>query len=219
MTEPTSGKNEFSVTPAFLGRRTGRRIDRAGHLAAIAAAALVAALLVMIPAAPASADTGLCGGVGTATVGAPGNGLYYPVVGPKKTLPFTFGGGLLGGVTCVTLEGGKTLTAFGTINGYCGQSYGVGVAFGNSPHRFQFISSGGVLVITGEITGLATALPDPTIAGNSCLPTGGGAFSFIVAGHVVKNHAVPVIPPPAKYPPALPYPCQPLLTPPFICGP
>lgn len=170
------------------------------RIVALIVGAIVASLLVVVPSAPASADTGVCAGAGTITLGG---GLYFPLLGPKRTLPFTLALNVAG--ICVTEQGTKTLNAVGTVNGYCGLAYGRGAAFGLSgPFDFSFFNVGALLIFTGHISGAAVVMVAP---GQSCLPTGPGASQFVFAGAVGKSHVVPPVVPPFKFPPKLPAAC------------
>lgn len=145
------------------------------RLIALAIAAVGVASFMVLPASPASADTAVCAGTGVATL--TGDTLEYPVPsqaavgGPFSTAGFTFG------LTGVCVPGGG-LTAGGTVNGWCGDSYGNGTA--NVNHDFGFVGLGSVLIISGEVIGVVQATPDAT-TGHSCT-TGAGRFLVQGAG-------------------------------------
>ena len=160
------------------------------RIAAFLGATLAASALVLVaPAPPASADTNVCAGQGTATTSP----IFYPVrvvttgttasvtVLAPNTASFAFAFGGLG----VCAPGPKSLTATGTVSGWCGHSSGTGVT--GQGHRFAWVSAASKLILTGEVTGIVNAAPDPTIAGNSCLT---GATTFIVTGAVVLYHCL-----------------------------
>ena len=155
-------------------------LRRIGTLAA--AAFMGTALVAVIPASPASASTEVCVGQGTATTGA----LYYPGFPPVTTTPNTVGYAFtLDGVGfCLPSLG--TLSAAGTLTGWCGHSTGTGTVDGH--HNYSHVSAGSFLVVlpTGSVpggtaVGLVNAVPDAT-AGQSCIT---GATRFIVTGAVV----------------------------------
>ena len=155
------------------------------RLASLLATTLAAATLaVLAPASPAHADTNVCTGQGVANTGP----LVYPVttlplgtvtVTQPRVVGFAFN---VAFGTCAP-DLGKGLTATGIINGWCGHSSGQGVT-GNG-HRFTWIEAGSIALVTGEVTGVAHIIPDPTIAGNSCLT---GATSFLVTFAIVLSH-------------------------------
>lgn len=146
-----------------------------------------AGVLVVGPSTPAAAD--VCAGQGTATVTP---GLLAPLFPIIAQLPdgsvtisvlqdsfaaSSFAFGLSAGACAPGLGG---ITATGTLRGYCGHSGGAGTD--DAGHLFGWISIGGTLLITGEITGAVQATPDPLLAGNSCFTSHTGATSFIVVG-------------------------------------
>lgn len=149
------------------------------RLAALLSAALVAGAMSMsAPASPASAAE-VCFGVGSATVG--GDGLYYPggVFGGYRVTGFHFVLDRAG--ACVPSFSGAS--AGGTVQGYCGHSTGSGTA--NNTYDFVWTSAGSVLVITGELTGVAVAFP-AVFAAQSCHT---GALAFDVHGAVYASNA------------------------------
>jgi len=166
------------------------------RIASLLGAALVLSALAVLSPAPASADTNVCAGQGIANV-APG--LTYPVTAVTTTAPsldvrvrqprtsgfafnFTIG-------TCAP-DLGKALNATGTLTGWCGHSSGQGVT--SNGHAFSFVSAGSFLLITGEVTGIVNAIPDPTLLpGNSC-NSDTGAFRFLVTGAALLHHCVAV---------------------------
>ena len=140
------------------------------------ASAMLATIAMFAPASPASAShTDVCAGQGNATLGA---GLGYPVntvhnLHPHSTtFSFTFG---LVGACAVKVS----LSATGTVTGFCGNSFGAGVT--SNAHAFSFVSVGTVLVLSGQVTGVVSALPDPTHSG-SC--TNETAVRFLITGAV-----------------------------------
>lgn len=153
------------------------------RIALLAGAAVLATVGMFAPASPASASAqGVCAGQGTANLST---GLGLPGVHPANTATFniTFG-------VCVNVPNNKTtLTATGTVTGWCGLSYGQGVT--QDGHRFTFTSQGTVLVVTGEVTGVVIVEPAPGTTG-SCLNK--TANVFLVTGLGVKTHA-PVVTP------------------------
>ncbi|HVF74323.1 MAG TPA: hypothetical protein VM938_04690 [Acidimicrobiales bacterium] len=146
------------------------------RLALLLAAASIATVGMLAPTSPASADTDVCAGTGTATLGAPGLG--YPVVTPSRTVPFSFG---FTAGTCTPVK--TSLSASGTVTGNCGLSTGSGST--TNGHSFSFTSTGTVLVLTGDLSGTVSAVPDATHSG-SC--TNGTATRFLITGEVVKTH-------------------------------
>lgn len=157
------------------------------RLAALTAVALVASSLALLaPASPASADTNVCVGRGAANTGP----LVYPVtastapmvtVHQPRAVGFTLGVNL---GSCVP-DLGKSLTATGTLTGWCGLWSGKGIT--GQGHQFTWIAVGAVSVVTGEVDGIAVVTPDPTITGNSCLT---GATTFLVTFAVVLRHCI-----------------------------
>lgn len=151
------------------------------RLAALLSAALVATTFAVFASAqPASAD--VCAGTGNASV-APG--LLYPILPPTvstggvtfpngHTAPASWAFSLSPGVCAPGLGG---LSASGTLQGYCGHSVGSGTD--TAGHKVSWMSLGTFLILNDEVTGIAQAVPNPAIAGNSCTT---GATSFIVTG-------------------------------------
>lgn len=142
----------------------------------LSAATLVTSMAVLAPTPVSAADA--CAGTGTATV--PG-GLNYPVTTTSQPAPtnlssfsFNFNQG-----RCVTKT---SLSAAGTVHGHCGNSTGAGVT--NNGRSFTWVGVGGTLVLSGGLTGVVNAAPDPTIAGNTCSVNFGALF-FLVNGSVV----------------------------------
>lgn len=161
------------------------------RLARLLPAALVLGTLGFVPAPPAAADTNVCAGQGVANVGP---GLTYPVTATTSTSPavdvrvrqprtagfaFNFSLG-----TCAP-DLGKALNAGGVLTGWCGHSSGQGVT--SNGHRFAWISAGGVMLFTGEVTGVGHAKPDPTWSNNTCNSVQ-GAFRFLIEFVVVLDH-------------------------------
>jgi hypothetical protein len=153
------------------------------RLSLLLAAASIATVGMLAPTSPASADTDVCAGTGTAVLSV---GFGYPVNTVHPTTPhphtsnfsFTFTAG-----ACVVKTTG--LTAGGTVTGYCGLSSGTGAT--TNGHSFSFNSTGTVLVLTGNVTGTVSVVPDPA-AGGSC--TSDNATRFLVTGAVTKTHGV-----------------------------
>jgi hypothetical protein len=145
-----------------------------------AAASIVSAVGVFAPTPATAVPTGeACAGTGRATLST---GLGLPGVHAKNSAAFAF---TLATGTCTTKS---SLSATGTVTGWCGQSEGKGVT--NNGRFFTFTSAGGTLVVTGELQGQVTAVADPTVANNSC--TNKTATNFIVNGAVTK-HTCPVV--------------------------
>lgn len=169
------------------------------RLAMLSAVVLVSAgALGPGPTNPASA-TNVCAGLGTATVTP---GLLAPIVPLTGSLPslntsiwllldaletsaFVFGIGPTGGI-CTSGTATQTITATGTVNGYCGHSAGSGVD--DQGHVFGWVGVGTLLVITGELTGAVIANPNPTNPSTSCFNGHGGATDFIVTGAVLRTN-------------------------------
>ncbi|HVF74321.1 MAG TPA: hypothetical protein VM938_04680 [Acidimicrobiales bacterium] len=148
------------------------------RLALLLAAASIATVGMLAPTSPASANTDVCAGTGTATLSV---GFGYPVNTVHVLHPHTanFSFGFTAG-TCVSKT---SLSASGTVTGYCGLSSGGGAT--TNGHSFNFTSTGTVLVLTGDVTGTVSAAPDPTHSG-SC--TNETATRFLITGEVVKSH-------------------------------
>ena len=186
------------------------------RLAMLLSATLVAATAaVLVPASPASAGVHVCGLAGSVFLG---QGLTYPVtvaagltpplppnphpihfvVQQPRTTTFGFSLNILGGcvnsnppnVKSPTL--GTSVTADGVVSGWCGLSSGTGTLhLGNNP-RFAWVDVGGVLVVTGGLTGVVHATPD-TFAGDTC-NSNFGADQFIFSGLVVAyDHCNPAL--------------------------
>ena len=186
----------------------------ASLLATTLAAGTVAALA---PASPASADTNVCAGTGTAFTSP----IFYPVsLTPSGTTAnatvlapntgsffflFTFGG-----VGACVPDLGKGLTATGTVSGWCGHSSGTGVT--GQGHRFAWVEAGSLAVITGEVTGVAQVGPDPFVPGNSCFT---GATQFLVNLAFVLSHCA-VLKQKNLTAVTIPVPATHLLTPPVF---
>jgi hypothetical protein len=161
------------------------------RLALLLAAASIATVGMLAPTSPASADEDVCVGTGTATLTPTGSlGFGYPVNAGNATttsphvlhphsagFSFTYTAG-----ACVVKA---SLTATGSVTGYCGLSSGSGST--TNGHSFSFNSVGTVLVLTGDLTGVTSALPDPTHSG-SC--TNETATRFLITGVGVKTHGV-----------------------------
>ena len=167
------------------------------RIAILASAVLAAvpALVTLGSSQPASA-TGVCAGTGTASLSV---GLVYPL----SDTTVNTGGPVPGLTTTVTVHGlrtanfgltittgacsdGTSLSATGTLHGWCGHSAGTGVS--GDGHLFGYTSAGSILVVTGGLVGVAHAAPD-TVGGQSCNgATSPGASVFIVAGAVAKVH-------------------------------
>lgn len=145
--------------------------------ASLSVPVVLGAVGLALPIDPVGAD--VCAGTGSATVAAPG--LQYPVVGTARTLGFS---ATLNTGTCLPGFGG--LTATGTVEGYCGHSRGSGTD--TDDHLFGFVSAGGILVVTSELTGVVVAVPNVP-AGESCIPPN-GALQFILAGAVSRVNCV-----------------------------
>jgi hypothetical protein len=168
-------------------------------LAVLLAAMLAGATSMVLTPSPAAA-TDVCAGTGTADVTP---GLLYPVTansGPQARLligdstQHTFSFGFTTG-TCAPNLTKSTVSPFatGVLLGYCGHSFGFGTTWNG--HSFAWVSVGGTLVITGHLIGVVNAVPNPTIAGNSCIHVGttadlatAGALTFIINGAVLLVH-------------------------------
>ncbi|HEX2039987.1 MAG TPA: hypothetical protein VHF47_09695 [Acidimicrobiales bacterium] len=88
-----------------------------------------------------------------------------------------------------------TLFGTGVVVGYCGHAMGFGVD--NAGHSFSFVSAGGLVAITGRLTGTAVLVPNAAV--NTCLHggavgpplAGAGATDFIVlAGVVARSNCI-----------------------------
>src|SRR5688572_21137334 len=132
------------------------------RLASLLSAALLgSALMMLAPASPAGAQ-GLCvGALGDAVLGS---GLTYPLTPAAPTVrpavQTNFGVNFpLGTAVCVNAPGAlKSLSATGTLSGWCGHSSGAGTT--NSGEDFTWVSAGHLLVVTGELTGVGNVVPD-----------------------------------------------------------
>lgn len=164
---------------------------------------LVLGALFLVPTSAQAAENGTINFTGTATVGSPG--LTYPPPGTTSpssgpTLPFSFASSTCDGAS----EGKKgpqadtscSITATGTVTGFCGLSNGTAngtITFAGQSISFSVSwtsppSGGGTLILmgsadkggqTGTVKGEVTAVP----TGGSCLA--GGATGFTIAGTVV----------------------------------
>lgn len=167
---------------------------------------------VLIPASPAAAGLHVCSGLGQANTTA---GLTYPVtvtsdlghplhirVNQPRKQGWFLSLSLVG--ECVntnapTLKG--TVTAAGTVFGWCGLNFGEGTLHLGTGPRFGWVSVGNLFVVTGAVTGVAHAVPD-TLAGHSCNTTT-GASQFLLTEAVVAfdhcaatgKHLPPPVPP------------------------
>jgi hypothetical protein len=173
------------------------------RIVALLASGLVAGVIMLLPASPASAGTDVCVGQGTA---ATGQGLTYPFPGTGKntTASFTFSVGACVGTSGVRTSAGIPAglpTPFANVNisglgvaplngAYCGHSTGSGGVADNH-HSFQYVSAGSILLIlpggvgTNVAAGVVNASPDVTTTPpQSCLPTGPGASQFLITGAV-----------------------------------
>ncbi len=139
----------------------------------LAASAVATTFALGAGAAPASADTDLCAGTGSANLSA---SLFYPG-GAPVTASFSFG--FTVGACHAKPEG---LFAAGTVTGWCGLSVGAGAT--HNGHRFHWLGVGGELILTGEVTGVVNAVPN-ALANQFCST---GANSFLVQGAVAKTH-------------------------------
>jgi hypothetical protein len=152
------------------------------------------AAATLLPASPASA-AGACAGVGTMTVTP---GLLSPVVTSPAPLGVTVTGSTVAAFmmtlfpgTCVHEPGGTTpnVNASGLVSGWCGLTSGTGTLNGG---RFSWIGVGGLMVMTGDMTGVATMTPGPGQNESCGMPS--GATSFIVAGAGLTLHCVKTFP-------------------------
>lgn len=162
------------------------------RLATLLSAALVASgVAILTPAQPAAA-TGVCvqasGSVHmaaslryTVTVTTPA---YIDVNGAVTT---AFSAGFSVGA-CINTTGTtttvKTLSATGTISGWCNLSSGSGVTADG--HRFAWLGVGTTLVFTGDLVGMASITPN-ALVGQSCNT---GASAFLASGIFVKHHCL-----------------------------
>jgi len=161
------------------------------RLGALLTAVLVGTILTALgPAQPAGADTeNVCAGIGAANIAAPG--LFYPLVGTTTTTSGTGGGSLtLHALPKLLAFGFSTSGTFlcapvadftsagGLVSGWCGHSWGDGTT--NLGQRFNWVSAGTFLVVTGMLLGVVSATPD-VLGGQSCAT---GALNFLVAGAV-----------------------------------
>ena len=161
----------------------------------VVSAVLAATTITMLgPNRPASATSVCVVVLGTVNLS---QGLVYPLtdttVGTVVGVPLT---------TTVTIHGSRTAdfafsfgqlnqcipggnaSASGTLHGWCGHSAGQGTT--DDGFRFGYTSAGSILVVTGGLVGVANAIPNPLITGNSCIGT--GASQFLVTGVVAKVH-------------------------------
>ncbi|HVF74322.1 MAG TPA: hypothetical protein VM938_04685 [Acidimicrobiales bacterium] len=148
------------------------------RLALLPAAAALATGWALGPVTPASADIDACAGTGYAILSV---AFGYPVNTVHVLHPHTsnFSFSIITG-TCATKP---TLTANGSVTGYCGLSSGSGSTF--NAHSFSFTGTGTVLVLTGDLTGIVATVPDPVHSG-SC--TDETATRFLFTGAVLKTH-------------------------------
>lgn len=138
----------------------------------LAVGAMLATLGVFAPS-PANANfNDVCSGQGVANLST---GFGYPGLVPKNTANFAFHVSLAACLTKVSLS------ASGTVNGWCSLSTGAGTT--DNGHRFVFQSSGMTMTLTGEVVGTAHVTPDPTHTG-SC--TNKTATRFIVTFEINK---------------------------------
>ena len=146
---------------------------------AVFLSALLAAGAWAVPAPQPAGAIESCAFEGTATTGAP---LTYPgfSTSAQTTFAFAFNIGTCRHIPSLTAS--KTITATGSVLGWCGLSSGLGTT-GNGD-LFAWIGAGGVLEITGHTNGSATVIPD-VLVGESCTT---GADQFIVTGAVVLNN-------------------------------
>lgn len=158
---------------------------RARLAAFLATTSIATALVALAPVSPASADTNVCAGQGSLTTGP----LVYPVtattapsvtINQPRTVAFAFGIGI---GTCAP-DLGKSLTATGTLTGWCGLWSGQGIT--GQGHQFAWLAAGGVAVFTGELDGVALVTPN-VLAGQSCLT---GATSFLVTLVALLRHCL-----------------------------
>lgn len=158
-------------------------------VAACCFAASLTALAVATTAPPTAATvTAACAGQGQAVLT---QGFLYPLLPSVSTS---------GSTVTTTLEGAETagfnfnltvgaclpsgsLNATGTVTGYCGHAAGSGVTADG--HTFGFTVVGSLLVVTGGLTGVTHAVPDPLVPSNSCAEPG-SAKVFILTGGVAK---------------------------------
>ena len=168
--------------------------------------ALIAAAFSVAPSAQAQTILGSVTFTGSAHVST---GLSYPVLGAEETRNFTFASD-----TCVDADvtddpdasvgTNCSISASGTVTGYCGLSTGQGSGTyvssnrGTYTYSFEWTSVGGELIITGSISdadgnsgplaGIVTAippLPAPVGSGQSC--TTGNAQDFTIVGEVAAT--------------------------------
>lgn len=135
-------------------------------------AAAVVSTVGILGASPAQAHTTVCAGNGTATLST---GFSIPTTWRTANFSFSLNTG-----ACAD---GSSLSATGTVNGACGESSGYGIT--NSGHVFTFVSTGGTLYVTGQVTGQVTVIEDPNDA-NSCL--NGNAIRFLITGSATLTH-------------------------------
>lgn len=155
------------------------------RLVSLVCATAFAAVLVVAAPTPASANGVCAGATGTATLSTP---LVYPGVElTPRSAAFAVGFSVGACLNITTAPPGavvKSLTATGTLNGYCGTSSGTGVT--GDGHSFSWVSAGTFLLLTGGLQGVVSAIPD-AVNGESCLT---GADVFVVSGVAVKQHCV-----------------------------
>lgn len=107
--------------------------------------------------------------------------------GATTTNTTTFEGATTAGFSFNTVTGvcatSSSLAGAGTVTGYCGHAGGQGVTVDG--YSFGFVVVGALLVVTGELTGVAVVTADPTAPNNSCFQPG-SALTFIAVGNVAK---------------------------------
>ena len=152
------------------------------RMALLVAVTAVSGVMTMFSptSTPAQAD------VHGACVGVVGNAhlhdtLTYPTHGPSKSASFTFH---FDPAVCVDLDPpgvATTISATGTVHGWCGLSTGSGVT--STGTTFGWVGVGGDLVLTGGLSGDVHATPN-LATGDSCTT---GADDFVVSGAAVGH--------------------------------
>jgi hypothetical protein len=162
--------------------------NRRTALFTLATALGVVAMAFSPATTPAQALTphGLCLGTGTAQLASP---LGYPVGTTPGTLSSTHSTAFalhfnapLG--VCSTIPGLTlaNISATGTVHGWCGLFAGKGTT--NLGDDFGFTGVGSIVVVTGELSGIVTAVPNAAL-GDSCVNH--TADDFLLTGVLVRG--------------------------------
>lgn len=134
--------------------------------------ALVSVVTVGAPT-PAHADTDTCTGVYTMTLST---GFGLPVL-TNNTASFLIS------MTAGACAAKPTLTMAGTVTGACGLASGSGTTYNGHSFTFQWFD--GLMVFTGQVTGVLAVNEDPTDVGSCTTKT---AVNFTLMGSLAKTH-------------------------------